>query len=48
MSNTLTIAALGRTIYGDPSALRDGSGMVVKQSGLQGWEGLPAGRHPGL
>lgn len=48
MSNTLTIAALGRTIYGDASALPDGTGMVVKQRGLQGWEGLPAGRRESI
>lgn len=47
MRNTLTIGGLGRFVRGTPTP-DDQTGVFVKSGGLQGWEGLPAGRRETL
>ncbi|MDI9889978.1 phage tail domain-containing protein [Microbacterium sp. IEGM 1404] len=47
MRNTLTIIGLGRTVRGTPTPSSP-VGLFVKRDGLQGFEGLPAGRRESL
>lgn len=47
MRNTLTITGSGRTVRGTPTP-ENQTGIFVKRDGLQGWDGLPAGRRDAL